>query len=360
MSKRKLALLLCIGIVLCVMTLLCFMPASVLMSTMRDVVLGEEVFEMHGKQRRIIGAGVPPAGRTLLVIGQDIDSTAGYLRDVDPNPGGFMIYTDLRWLMGLQRPVDHGAGVNHAQHYLKDEEQNVLQMGLWLVDQLDAINAGELDQQIQKLGKWIQATNRPMYLRIGYEFDGPWNHYEPTAYVQAYRRIAEQLREMNVSNLVLVWSSSASPCFAKHPVEAWYPGDDYVDWVGISLFRQFHGSLGTEEDLTRLCEFAKGKNLPIGIVESTPYGSKGGIPDSMWNDWFQKTEALIERYDIRMWSYINANWDAQKQWQGQGWGDCRLQSNPDILTKWKALIAQPRFLGVNDALYEVLQFNEIE
>src|ERR1700693_6422639 len=34
----------------------------------------------------------------------------------------------------------------------------------------------------------------PSFMRIGYEFDGEWNAYEPEAYVAAWRRIVEIFR----------------------------------------------------------------------------------------------------------------------------------------------------------------------
>ncbi len=300
----------------------------------------------------------PGTGKTLVLVGQDVQSIDGYLKHVDPDPAGFMIYTDIRYLSGLDTPADDGGGLRHAAHYTQNPEYDhtVVQMGLWMVDQLKPVIAGKCDKQINKLGQWIKSVKRPVYLRIGYEFDGPWNHYEPADYVLAYRHIVDQLRAMQVINVVYVWSSAAAPGYHGYALDAWYPGDAYVDWIGISVFRQFAGTLGTTQDLHRVCHFAQTHHKPIGIMESTPYGSVGGITDKTWDNWFMPMFKLIEQYDIRMLCYINANWDTQKMWAGQGWGDTRLQNNPTVIKKWLETISKVRYVLNENKTHDVLPY----
>ena len=47
------------------------------------------------------------------------------------------------------------------------------------------------------------------------------------------------LRQQNVNNVIFVWSSAAAATFNKHPLSVWYPGDDVVDWVCISVFQSY-------------------------------------------------------------------------------------------------------------------------
>ena len=47
---------------------------------------------------------------------------------------------------------------------------------------------------------------------------------------------------------------------------------------------------------------------------------------------------------MKMFSYINANWDVQPLWAGQGWGDTRVQTNAYVLERWRAELAKPRFV----------------
>ncbi|MAX23765.1 MAG: hypothetical protein CMJ19_04600 [Phycisphaeraceae bacterium] len=311
---------------------------------------------MQAQTQRIC-AGVPEPGKTMLLVGQDVQSIDAYLKQVDPNPAGLMLYTDLRTLSGLQRPADDGAGQRHAAHFTQNPacDHMVFQLGLYLVDDLLNITSGKRDKQIVKLGQWINSVKRPVYLRIGYEFDGPWNHYQPDHYIHAYRHIVDIMRRQPVTNVAYVWASAAVPTYQSHPIDAWYPGDDYVDWIGLSVFQQPAGTLGTMDDIHRLCQFAQAKKRPIGIMESTPYGSIGGIADRQWDQWFKPVFKLIEQYDIAMFCYINANWQSQRMWTNQGWGDSRLQGNPSILQRWLKQTTQPRYLHATDDLLAELK-----
>ena len=60
---------------------------------------------------------------------------------------------------------------------------------------------------------------------------------------------------------------------------------------------------------------------------------------------------LIQRGVDTSDSYINANWEAQPFWTGQGWGDTRVQVNQTVLTNWRNTTAGPRYLHSQADLY---------
>lgn len=53
----------------------------------------------------------------------------------------------------------------------------------------DRVAAGEYDTQIASLCRGIKDMDRPVFLRIGYEFNGRWNGYKPDPYKKAFVRI---------------------------------------------------------------------------------------------------------------------------------------------------------------------------
>ena len=146
----------------------------------------------------------PEAGKTLLVIGQDKDSIEDYIDSVGIVPGGFMGYTSVQDAGGLFEPKDHGAGENHAQYFVEKYPEAVIQIGLYMVDALDGVVNGAYDDNLKKIARWIKQTQRPVYLRVGYEFDFPGNHYEPGAYIQAYRYVVDFLKKEDVKNVFFV------------------------------------------------------------------------------------------------------------------------------------------------------------
>lgn len=81
----------------------------------------------------------------------------------------------------------------------------------------------------------------PIYLRIGAEFN-TWDGYvDAEMYKQAFRKIAIETRRAS-NNLATVWSISHT---SKDGINTddYYPGDEYVDWVGVSAYavRHFEG-----------------------------------------------------------------------------------------------------------------------
>ena len=91
------------------------------------------------------------------------------------------------------------------EHYPKA----LVQIGLYMVNALDGVIAGQFDYNIEKLAEVFKREDRPIYLRIGYEFDNPDNHYDPVKYIMAYRYIVDKLHRLGVNNVAYVWHSYA-------------------------------------------------------------------------------------------------------------------------------------------------------
>ena len=68
------------------------------------------------------------------------------------------------------------------------------------------------------------------------------------------------MRAEGVNNVAFVWHSYIFASYNGFPISAWYPGDEYVDWVGVSLF----GLLYQDADLLfhgdAVLDFAKTHN----------------------------------------------------------------------------------------------------
>ena len=164
----------------------------------------------------------------------------------------------------------------------------------------------------------------PFLIRIGYEFDGNWNDYDPENFKKAFRRIVDALRKKKLSNYATVFASSSS--VKPGQFEEYDPGADYYDWIGYSWW-------GGDKDALPALDFARRVNKPVFIAEATPRGFffDKDDPEKIWNSWFEKFFDHIEQNKdvIRAVSYINANWDAQEMWTD--WGQTRMESAPCLL-----------------------------
>lgn len=288
----------------------------------------------------------PPDGRVLLMVGQDKDTINEYVGAVGIVPGGSMVYTSIQQLEGLTSQADHGSGPMHASALVKRYPQAAIQMGLSMVGALEGLPQGAYDGNIDKLAQWLKHVRVPVFLRIGYEFDGPHNHYDPRQYQGAYRYLVDALRQREVRNVATVWHSYASG--TPHSLEAWYPGDTYVDWVGLSYFDQ------PEDLMEPVVQFAKQHHKPLMIAEATPRGIGTGMDDLSWKAWFHLMFSFAERQHVKAISYINSNWEAQPMWRGQGWGDAQVQANAFVKAAWLKELAQPKYLQASPELFTIL------
>jgi hypothetical protein len=257
-----------------------------------------------------------------------------------------MTYTSLRRLEGLTEPSSKGADAQHAGALADKYPDSTLQIGLYLVNALDDINVGKLDEQIDKLGDWIKKTDRPIYLRVGYEFDYPENKYQPDAYVKAFRRLRDKLDSREVKNVSYVWHSYAAANSKAAP--SYYPGDAYVDWVAVSYFSP------KQSFLEPMAQFAKQHGKPLMIAESCPRGTGTTQGKASWDAWFLPCMQYVVRNDVRAWSYINRDWESLPRWAGQGWGDSRLQANDVVTANWRKTVSTPRLVLAGKDLFKTL------
>jgi hypothetical protein len=111
-----------------------------------------------------------------------------------------------------------------------------------------AIADGRWDAYIKRWAVAIRAYGRPVVLRPMAEFNGfwyPWSHH-PRQFVRAWRHIWNIFHAVAADNVTWVWSfqvdSDAQPAPWEQRLEQYWPGDKYVDVLGMSLLRFAQGN----------------------------------------------------------------------------------------------------------------------
>lgn len=329
---------------------------------------------------------IPVDGKVGLIIGQDYWEIRNYtdaFKIENPRPFGLAAYTALDSangrLTGLWDPINYGSGVEWAGGLHKEYPGSALQLGLYLVGAEERIMNGELDKEITFLAEFLREYNAPVYLRIGYEFDSKENNYDAPTYIAAFRRIVDRIRSSGyddavdptksvsgAENVAFVWHAAGFEPRDGMNIEDWFPGESYVDWCGISVFQQpyeckeeftFEGCM---EHAIRMAEYCHRKSIPLMIAESTPFGgivteqdakenptatNGAGYMGSTWVGWFATVLHFIDRFDVKIWTYINCDWDRLPMWKknhapGKHWGDSRLQVHSDIAKHWREEVLQ--------------------
>ena len=319
----------------------------------------------------------PKNGKVLFFIGQDLEAVGGFDKysegyvDTFKVPSGITVYTNLspgdesfgfytKGLEGIKTIANWGAGDTGAQPYLDNPKfkNTIMAIGLSLVNSEKNIGKGKHDGLIIEFGEWIKNTNRPIFLRIGYEFDGhDWNHYSKKHFLKAWKRIHKIFTEMNVDNVAYVWQSKGTGSDQK-VLEDWYPGDEFVDWCGYSYFGN-----PDEEMIT----FARKHKKPVFIAEATPVFQKGNlyfdadlskekIAKKAWDEWFTPFFKIINENEdvVKAFSYINVNWPSQPMWINNltfQQVDSRIQKSDYISKKWMEEVSKEKYLKPTDSLF---------
>lgn len=95
---------------------------------------------------------------------------------------------------------------------------------------------------------WARAAGSlgiPVFLRFAPEMNGDWVpwHQDPDLYIEKWRLVTRVMRQ-HAPNVAMVWT----PFFVGDPatpMERYYPGDEYVDWVGINFYSDYYFNRST-------------------------------------------------------------------------------------------------------------------
>ena len=331
-------------------------------------------FTQQNDHKKMKNKFEPKEGGVLFFIGQDLEAVGGldnynkgYLNTFDI-PAGITAYTNLspgdysfgyaiKGLDGTKNKANWGAGDSCLQYYVNNPKfkNSMMAIGLSMVNHEKEIAKGKYDKLIREFGEWISSLKRPVFLRIGYEFDGwEWNNYKKKYFLGAWKRIHKIFTEMKVNNVAYVWQSKGTGSDQKI-LEDWYPGDEYVDWCGYSYFNNPD---------TEMITFARKHKKPVFIAEACPvlkdkYGkfhanlANETEAKQVWQEWFISFFKVInDNLDVvKAFSYINVKWKSQIMWKNNDYFknvDSRIQKSEFISKKWLQEINNPLYLKAND------------
>lgn len=125
-----------------------------------------------------------------------------------------------------------------------------------------AVIAGDWDDQLISWARGLGGLDHEIHLRFGHEFNGDWYPWSPAGgtspenYVAAWRHIRRCFGEHGAANVRWMWSPAAG-IDSAHPLQAWYPGNDQVDSIGIDGY-----NWGTTQEWSRWTE-------PRDVFEAT-------------------------------------------------------------------------------------------
>lgn len=201
-----------------------------------------------------------------------------------------------------------------------------------------------LDVYVQK----IQAFGHPVMIRLMNEMNGNWCEYsgvfssnDPLIYKEAYRYIYRRFEDAGVDNVLWIWN----PNGISYPTVDWnhtlmyYPGDEYVDIVGLTAFNTgtYYASAGeTWKDFTTLykdlytqyCDWFEHPLMFTGFA----CAEMGGDKRAWTEDMFQKI-GEYDRAKVLVW-WDSVDYDLRDPQNPIIARDYRIQSVFDLFMKY--------------------------
>ncbi|OAH16298.1 glycoside hydrolase family 26 protein [Streptomyces jeddahensis] len=103
---------------------------------------------------------------------------------------------------------------------------------------LEKIADGSQDAYIKKFAASVREVDVPVAISFGHEMNGQWYPWgtkkeTPEAFVKAWRHIHDVFQDAGALNVIWVWSPNIINPVPAVKLKPYWPGDAYVDWVGI-------------------------------------------------------------------------------------------------------------------------------
>ncbi|MFF7951473.1 glycoside hydrolase family 26 protein [Streptomyces griseorubiginosus] len=97
---------------------------------------------------------------------------------------------------------------------------------------------GEQDTYIREFAGAVRDYNRPLALSFGHEMNGgwyPWGSKKTGAadFARAWRHIHDLFTDEGAADVIWVWSPNVINPVPDVRLKPYYPGDAYVDWIGV-------------------------------------------------------------------------------------------------------------------------------
>ncbi len=217
----------------------------------------------------------------------------------------------------------------------------------WWGESLTSMNTNANDDHIRELATRTRNYGGPIMLRFAAEMNGNWFSWSgtkvsngPETFVNVWRKIHKIFADVGATNVAWVWAPNAE----SHPggqdptaPNSWrnyYPGDEYVDWVGIDGYNNGNqDGVGQWESFGSIFEAVYNdynKTRPIIIAETSSVENGGNKAD-----WLRDASSWIQtRPGIKAVVWFDTNRSSTKL-------DWRMDSSPAAWTAFTEVVAQP-------------------
>ncbi len=144
--------------------------------------------------------------------------------------GSYLTYINDMWQDDLYYP---------ANEMIRNG--NAVTMVGWTINDMGSVNY----EKVRSVLNTLAAYNKPMFIRFANEMNVSALGNDPSKYIEVFRTVADMVHEY--PNFAVVWSPNDLGGLDR-PFEYFYPGNEYVDWIGVSCYsiKYFQGNPDTD------------------------------------------------------------------------------------------------------------------
>jgi len=209
---------------------------------------------------------------------------------------------------------------------------------------------GVFDEELTAYAYDAKKFGGPLMIEFGTEMNGDWFPWSgvfcnknPEIFKNAFIHIIDIFRNQNAENVTWVFhvNYDSSPDENWNNMSAYYPGDEYIDWIGMSIYGAQHPK-DEWVSINDIFETAYQKLSGISPAKPLAVFEFGVIENERKPVWINDFFALLKdkKYSrIKGISYWHSNWDNED-------GTCsymRVDSSPESLEAYKKNITDSFF-----------------
>ncbi|KAJ3383111.1 hypothetical protein HDU84_003813 [Entophlyctis sp. JEL0112] len=211
------------------------------------------------------------------------DSFAAFNRRIGFNAGAFQVWQDLppTPIVNATNLANHNADGTLRMDVFSEGTDAAVFLTVYPLD-MDIVT----DDHITALGKQCQeiisTTGRNIFVRLGPEMNGDWFSYgeQPEKFISLWKRAFTIINSI-APTVAMVWSPNYNGPDNKLPYDAYWPGEEYVDWIGISMYWK-----GSVTDYPWIHNTIAPENFAAQIIDGQPGGE--AYSESMYQEYAVK------------------------------------------------------------------------
>lgn len=216
---------------------------------------------------------------------------------------------------------------------------------------LNAILENRFDSYFIQWSRDCKKWGKPIFIRPGFEMNGNWFSWcgSPGKFKAVWQHIYKLFKREGCNNAIWVWSPGtiSFPDEEWNQMEKYYPGDQFVDWVGLDGYNLGDGdpkrsyskwitfSTIFNEPLERLNKLAPDKPVmiaEIGCAESASHSKAEWIEDAF------KNINNLPGLKLLIWFNYDKRREGEANW--------RIDSSPETLETFNKCIKGFQDLGL--------------